>query len=198
MSIGEKYMSILILVVSLALWGYVHSVLASYFAKGKINLGRWYRLAYNAFALLTFAPILALMRTLPDRSIYQIPAPWNVLMFGGQLLALLLLLIAIMQTDILSFIGLRQLSDGEKPAKLTTRGLYRLVRHPLYTGILLFIWLTPTMTQNSFTVYLGATIYILIGAYFEEKKLSREFGEAYVEYKRKTPMLVPGLLFGRK
>ena len=191
-------MSILILFVSLALWGYVHSVLASYFAKRKINLGRWYRLAYNAFALLSFAAILTLMRTLPDRLIYQVPAPWNILMFGGQLLAILLLLIVIMQTDILSFIGFRQLSEGEQPGKLITRGLYRLVRHPLYTAILLFIWLTPTMTQNSLTVYLGATAYILVGAYFEEKKLSREFGESYVEYKRKTPMLIPGFGFRRK
>jgi methanethiol S-methyltransferase len=184
-------MSILILVLSLALWGYVHSLLASHAAKGRIKLGRGYRLAYNAFALLSLMPILYLMRTLPDRSIYQVPAPWNVLMFGGQLLAILLVLLAIRQTDILSFLGLRQISEGEKPARLITQGLYRWVRHPLYTGILLFMWLTPTMTQNILTVYLGLTIYILIGASFEEKKLMRDF-DGYAEYKRKTPMLIPG------
>src|SRR5688500_1970707 len=129
-------MSVFILLVSLVLWGYVHSVLASRASKGKIDLGHWYRLAYNAFAILTFVPILYLMRTLPDRPVYQVPAPWNVLMFGGQLLAILLLLIAIMQTDILSFLGFRQLSEREKPAKLITSGLYRWMRHPLYTGIL--------------------------------------------------------------
>jgi protein-S-isoprenylcysteine O-methyltransferase Ste14 len=41
----------------------------------------------------------------------------------------------------------------------------------------------------------GATIYILIGAYFEERKLSREFGAAYADYKSKTPMLIPWLKF---
>jgi protein-S-isoprenylcysteine O-methyltransferase Ste14 len=188
-------MSIFILLVSLAVWGYVHSLLASHAAKAAMKLGRWHRLAYNTFALLTFAPILYLMRTLPDQAIYQVPAPWNILMFGGQLLAALMLLIAVLQTDILAFIGFRQLSDEQKPAKLTTNGLYRFVRHPLYTGILSFIWLTPTMTQNSLTVYLGATIYILIGAYFEEKKLVGEFGDAYTDYKRRTPMLIPGLMF---
>ncbi|NOH03709.1 MAG: isoprenylcysteine carboxylmethyltransferase family protein [Chloroflexi bacterium] len=79
-----------------------------------------------------------------------------------------------------------------------TRGLYRLVRHPLYTFSLVFIWLTPVMSQNSLALYTGATLYLLIGAYFEERKLLRDFGEAYAEYKRKTPMLIPGLTFGKK
>jgi protein-S-isoprenylcysteine O-methyltransferase Ste14 len=42
-------------------------------------------------------------------------------------------------------------------------------------------------------LYVAATLYILIGAYFEERKLLREFGAAYVEYKKKTAMLIPGL-----
>jgi protein-S-isoprenylcysteine O-methyltransferase Ste14 len=54
------------------------------------------------------------------------------------------------------------------------------------------------MTQNSLTVYIGATIYTLVGAYFEERKLLQDFGEAYAEYRRRTPMLIPGLNFGKK
>jgi len=76
--------------------------------------------------------------------------------------------------------------------------LYRVVRHPLYTFSLLFIWLSPSVSQNSLTVYIGATLYTLIGAYFEERKLLREFGEAYAIYKNTTPMLIPGLVFGKK
>jgi protein-S-isoprenylcysteine O-methyltransferase Ste14 len=72
------------------------------------------------------------------------------------------------------------------------------VRHPLYTFGLLFIWLTSTVSQNSLTVYIGATLYTLIGAYFEERKLLREFGDSYAEYKKKTPMLIPGFVFWGK
>ena len=54
---------------------------------------------------------------------------------------------------------------------LVTSGLYRFVRHPLYTTGLLFLWLTTTMTVSQLNVYVGATIYIFIGAYFEERKL---------------------------
>jgi protein-S-isoprenylcysteine O-methyltransferase Ste14 len=57
---------------------------------------------------------------------------------------------------------------------------------------LLLLWCSPSVSVNSFTLYLGATIYILVGAYFEERKLLREFGQAYAEYKAKTPMLLPG------
>jgi protein-S-isoprenylcysteine O-methyltransferase Ste14 len=49
------------------------------------------------------------------------------------------------------------------------------------------------MSMNSFIVYGALTIYILIGIIFEERKLLREFGQAYVDYKSMTPMLLPGL-----
>ena len=191
-------MSIMILLIALAIWGIVHSILASSFAKDMIGNANFYRLGYNIFAAISFAPILYLMKTLPDQLAYQVPAPWSVVMFGGQVFAALMLLTAFLQTDSLSFVGLRQLFETEKSGQLVTRGLYRVVRHPLYTFGLLFVWLTSTATLNSLTVYIGATIYTLAGAYFEERKLLREVGASYVEYKKKTPMLIPGLVFGKR
>ena len=191
-------MSIFILLLALALWGIVHSILASNFAKDMLGGATYYRLFYNIFAAISFLPILYLMFTLPDRSIYEVPAPWKFIMFGGQGMAAFLLLIAFLQTDSLSFIGLRQLFEGERPGALVIHGLYRVVRHPLYTFGLLFIWLTPNVSLNSLTVYIGATAYTLIGAYFEERKLLREFGESYAKYKQTTPMLIPGLMIGKK
>ncbi len=191
-------MSILILLFALALWGIVHSILASSFAKGIIGAARFYRLAYNIIAVISFLPILYLMTTLPDKPVFQVPAPWKFIMLAGQALAALLLLITVLQTDTLSFAGLRQLFEKEKTDALVTGGLYRLVRHPLYTFSFLLIWLSPTVSQNSLTVYIGATLYTLVGAYFEERKLLREFGEAYAAYKKSTPMLIPGLVFGKR
>lgn len=196
-------MRVFLIFLAMAIWGVVHSILASHFVKDILKgfLGgmmRFYRLGYNALAVITFTPILYLTYGLPNRIIYQVPSPWNLLMIGGQLLSAILLLIAVLQTDTLSFVGLRQLFEDEGPGQLVTRGLYRVVRHPLYTFSLLFIWLTPTMSQNSLTLYIGVTIYVLVGAYFEERKLLRDFGDAYAEYRRKTPMLIPGLVIGGK
>jgi protein-S-isoprenylcysteine O-methyltransferase Ste14 len=53
------------------------------------------------------------------------------------------------------------------------------------------------MSQNSLVVTIAATIYIIVGAIFEERKLKRIFGQAYEKYKAETPMLIPGLRFGR-
>jgi protein-S-isoprenylcysteine O-methyltransferase Ste14 len=62
----------------------------------------------------------------------------------------------------------------------------------LYTAGLLIIWLIPVMTWNLLALIIGLTAYILIGIYFEERKLLQEFGDDYAEYRRHTPMLIPG------
>ncbi|MGC8855262.1 MAG: methyltransferase family protein [Anaerolineae bacterium] len=189
--------SVLILILTMALWGAVHSFLASLSVKSFFQryLGsgimRFYRLVYNGFSVISFLPILWLTVVLPDRPLYQAPLPWSLLMLTGQGLAAILLLIGVLQTGPLSFAGVRQLIEEEKPPSLVVTGLYRYVRHPLYTAGLLFLWLTPAMTLNLLTLYLAATLYILIGARFEERKLLREFGEAYARYQRSTPMLLP-------
>jgi protein-S-isoprenylcysteine O-methyltransferase Ste14 len=194
-------MSILFIIFSLLLWGLIHSILASLSFKSFLarflgkSLMRGYRLFYNVFSLVTFLPILYLVATLPDAPLYSVPAPVSYMLLLGQGVGAVLLIVGVLQTDTLSFVGLRQLVREESPAALVTSGLYRLVRHPLYTAGLLFLWLSPQVTVNSFTLYVAATVYILIGAYFEERKLLREFGAVYAEYKSKTPMLIPWLKF---
>jgi protein-S-isoprenylcysteine O-methyltransferase Ste14 len=194
-------MSSVSLALALSLWGLVHSILASRTAKGVFldtfgkGVMRLYRLGYNLFAGLSFLPILYLILVLPDHPLYNLTDPWNFLMRGGQAFAALMLVVGVLHTDTLSFIGLRQLFIEEQTGQLVTGGLYRFVRHPLYTFGLLFLWCNPNMTLNTLTVTLGLTVYTFIGAYFEERRLLREFGQAYVEYKNTTPMLVPGLIF---
>lgn len=187
------------LILFVVLWGVVHSVTASLGFKDLLRrvLGggfmRFYRLLYNVFSVISFAPILYLAAVLPDKILYQVPPPWSYLMLAGQGISALLLFVAVLQTDTLSFVGLRQLFEEEKPGKLVTKGFYHIVRHPLYTFGLLILWLSPSVSVNSFIVYVALTIYIFIGAYFEERKLLREFGQEYQVYKTLTPMIVPGL-----
>jgi methanethiol S-methyltransferase len=197
-------MNILILISTFAAWGIVHSLLASFALKDffRKTLGdafmRVYRLGYNIFSALSLLPILWLTWILPNGIVYLIPAPWKYLMLAGQGVAAFLLFYSVLQTDTLSFVGLRQLIEPDsKSGTLVTSGLYRFVRHPLYSASLLFLWLTTIMTVNQLVVYICATIYIFIGAYFEERKLLREFGVVYAEYKAVAPMIIPGLVFRR-
>jgi len=187
------------LILSVALWGIVHSIMASLKFKALLEkwlgttLMRFYRLFYNIFSAISLIPILCLMRILPERTFYQIPAPWLYLMLFAQGLAALGVVFGFFQTGIWEFVGLEQIMvpNNAPNEKMVIKGLYRYMRHPLYTFGLLFIWLTPIMTVNMLVVYIASTIYIVIGAYFEERKLLREFGEAYAEYQSITPILVP-------
>lgn len=189
------------LILSVLIWAVVHTLLASLGVKEWFrNLSNgnramsYYRFGYNLFSGLSFLPILWLLSILPDKIIYRISAPWLYLFLAGQGFAALLLLIGLLQTDVLAFVGVRQLFKGEeRPSKLVTNGLYRYVRHPLYSAGLLFIWLAPVMSMNSLILFTSLTIYILVGVFFEERKLSREFGQEYVDYRAVTPMLIPGL-----
>ena len=189
------------LILAIVLWGTVHSLLASAGIKDLLRRAfgdgfmKFYRLFYNIYAVISILPVLYLMVTLPDRNLYQISAPYNYLMRVGQGASIFFLFVAAFQTDLLSFAGLRQLFEEEKTGSLITSGLYHFVRHPLYTFSLLILWFSPSMSLNSFIVYAGLTLYVLIGIVFEERKLLREFGEKYAEYRSVTPMLIPGLNF---
>ena len=198
-------MNFLLLAAAFAAWGVVHSLLASLGCKDLLHrilgdeLMRMYRLAYNIFSLVSLLPVAWLMWILPDRTLYRVPEPWAYLMLGGQGVAAGLLLYGVLQTDTLSFVGLRQLAGPEpRTGALVTGGLYRFVRHPLYSAGLLFLWLTPAMTVNALVVYVAATLYIFAGAYFEERKLLREYGAVYAAYRSVTPMVVPGLRLARR
>ena len=185
------------LVLTIAVWGAVHSWMASLGFQDAVRrtLGegaaRLSRLAYNLFSVASFAPILVLMRALPDHVLYTVPSPWLFIMLAGELAAILCIIVTLLQVDAASFIGLRQVFEREQPSQLVTNGFYRWIRHPLYLFGLLVIWLTPVMTLNLLVVYLALTGYLIIGAMFEERKLLREYGAAYAEYKARTPMIIP-------
>jgi protein-S-isoprenylcysteine O-methyltransferase Ste14 len=193
--------SALIVFVVVLMYGILHSILASKRVKqmarswGGEYVQRTYRLFYNLFATVTLLPVFALPAVLPDRFLYEISYPWTLLTSALQLLAVLVLGAGVLQTGLWSFLGVRQLMmDGEdQPGRLVVSGLYRRVRHPLYTAGLVFIWLIPRMSVNFLALNLGLSLYLIVGALVEEHKLVAEYGEAYVRYRERTPMFLPGL-----
>ena len=72
--------------------------------------------------------------------------------------------------------------------------MYRYSRHPIMLGVLMGIWSLPTMTATQCFLSGGLTLYIVIGVYFEERDLIRQWGKSYLDYKRKIGALfsIPG------
>jgi methanethiol S-methyltransferase len=184
-----------------AAYSTVHSLLASLRAKAAARrlLGpvsdRAYRLFFNILGIVTFLPVLVVPVVFPGRRLYLVPWPWSGLMMAGQLAAVLVVAIGLLQTGVWHFLGLRQLSAPfeTRPATLVTTGLYRHVRHPLYTAGLAFLWLTPIMTTTLMALYAGLSVYLYVGSLFEERRLRAEFGPAYAEYQKRVPRLFPRL-----
>jgi protein-S-isoprenylcysteine O-methyltransferase Ste14 len=79
-------------------------------------------------------------------------------------------------------------------------GPYRLVRHPIYTGLILAAAATA-LEKGSYVAMAGAALVALgfwIKARLEERFLRAELGaEAYDGYAARTPMLIPHPVFGR-
>lgn len=191
-----------IILIAVLIYGFIHSLLASLGVKAQLKAwfgdgtDRWYRLAYNVFAVISLLPILALPFLLDDMFLYRIPPPWFYFTSAIQVIALIGLGFGLLQTGIWSFLGLQQLLgiDRDQPPKMLKDGLYSRVRHPLYTAGLILIWLIPLMTYNLLALILGLTIYLILGAIYEERKLVREFGDEYISYQGRVPMLIPGLV----
>ncbi len=159
----------------------------------------WYRLIYNIVSVVSILPVLAALAiTVPPRTVWIIPAPWSYFALAVRLLALLGLGFSLWQTDIWSFLGLRQLVRylrGEPfPAvqeQFVSKGTYAWVRHPLYFFSMLFIWFNPVMTLSSLLFNLLSTLYFGIGSVYEEQRLRTTFGLRYEEYRSKVPRFLP-------
>lgn len=190
-----------IILIAVLVYGALHSWLASLGIKARLRArygetaDRFYRIVYNLFAILTLLPVLILPVALVDKEIYRIPFPWVILSLLGQILAVLILLAGVLQTGVLSFLGVCQFirCEGEEEHSLVVSGLYKWVRHPLYSAGLVFVWLMPAMSWNLLALNIGITTYIIMGAVLEERKLVIEYGVQYEAYRRQTPMLIPGL-----
>ncbi len=87
------------------------------------------------------------------------------------------------------------LSHNRKGRTLLTRGFYGVVRHPQYLGII--IWTLGFAISGwrliNYLVWLTLGYLYLVLAEYEESELERTFGQEYLEYKSKVPLIVPYL-----
>jgi protein-S-isoprenylcysteine O-methyltransferase Ste14 len=86
-----------------------------------------------------------------------------------------------------------ELMAFEKTSALVTTGIYRYIRHPLYSSLVLLVWgiffKVPSLPGIALT--LTATGFLILTAKADEAECTRFFGSDYSEYMKKTKMFIP-------
>ena len=65
-----------------------------------------------------------------------------------------------------------------------------MVRHPWYTGGILLLGVGPKNAAALVTAVV-LTVYLILGAYLEERRLVAAFGDEYRRYRREVSMFLP-------
>lgn len=176
------------------LYFFLHSILALISVKNYFNsLGlkpQLYRLIYVIIATITLIAILMFSSMINSDFIYY---PTKILKLVGLLVAgwgFIISKEAFKSYDTKAFLGLGDLNPEDE---FKTDGLLKKVRHPLYSGSILLIigYLLFSPKLSTLITVSMMILYFLIGIHLEETKLIKVFGEKYIEYKKKTPMLIP-------
>ncbi len=195
-----------------AAFAFIHSITVSKTFKdacryllGATFMRVFYRALYCIVSAVTAAIAFSFIHHAPDRQIWTAPQGLRWLMHGIQLVGLVFGSLAFRYLDAWEFVGAKQLwryftrhevagnIEGLTHKDLVTRGVYGIVRHPLYLAGLVLFTFNPLLTINSLTVTIFADAYFLYGMFIEEKRFLMIFGVQYREYRKRVPMFIPRL-----
>jgi protein-S-isoprenylcysteine O-methyltransferase Ste14 len=170
----------------IALFGLQHSLMARPLFKNTVVRGlppAFERCTYVHMANLALftmilawqplaAPIWAVTGTAANLLWVVLALGWVILFAGAWSFGI---------NDLLGLAGMRAWQHGSSTpsAKLKTGWLYRVVRHPMYVGVLMGVWVTARMSVGHVLLALGLTAYVLIAMRYEERDLLHRFGERY-------------------
>jgi len=154
------------------------------------------RTTYVLVSSLAIVLVMAMWRPLPG-VVWQAGGTARVVVLAVFWTGVLVTLAGSHMIDGLHLFGVRQVLAYFRGRVLPSTpfrmpGLYRLVRHPMMTGMLMSFWAAPTMTQGRLVFAAAMTAYTLAAVkWLEERDLRKTLGSDYESYQRDVPMLIP-------
>ena len=205
-------LQVFLMITGVALFGVLHSVMASLDFKHRLvkiigDKIAFYRLFFNFFSTVLFFAILFLIPK-SDKLVYEVAYPFDMVIFAVQVLSFIGLVWTAKSFDGLEFIGVKQvvryfkgtykIEDLDESPDFRISGAFKCCRHPVYFFSILFIGARPYMDVTYLVLFISGTIYFVVGAFFEEKKLIKIYGDVYLRYKKTKPMFLPAFLVRKK
>lgn len=182
----------------------LHSLFAANWWKSQISKVlrrsfRFYRFYYSVFSTFSLVFIVYYLLTMQSPQMFEVSIFSRLAASIGGIAGIMVML-ACTRKYFSVVTGVEAFSQDKKSTiVLQTGGLHSYTRHPLYLGTLLFIWslyvLFPSLSNLISCCMIS--VYTFAGIYLEERKLVVEFGEAYKNYSRNVPMLIPRLFTRR-
>lgn len=74
---------------------------------------------------------------------------------------------------------------------MPTRGLFRLIRQPIYLAFAMTLWTVPTWTPDQLGLALGLTAYCVLAPRLKERRFGRRYGGRFERYREDVPYMVP-------
>ncbi|MFC1567570.1 NnrU family protein, partial [Pseudomonadota bacterium] len=100
-----------------------------------------YRLLYSIFALLLTAVWMFYIYQLPDASLYQTDGWPSGVMIAVQLFGAWVVVLSLQSFDTALFLGIKPMTEHKEP--FHEHGIYRHIRHPMYSGFMLILFASP-------------------------------------------------------
>lgn len=74
---------------------------------------------------------------------------------------------------------------------MPTKGLFRIIRQPIYVAFALTLWTVPVWTPDQFVLAVSYTAYCLLAPRLKERRFATRFGDRFFRYRAQVPYVVP-------